>query len=220
MTDPTDKLAALSREYWEGSLEADPAQATILGDHRYDDRLADISPAGIAREDARVDAIRARLRGIDPASLSPGDRVTYRALDEELQRYQQGRSCALHEWTVSSRSGPHLGFMNLAELTPVKTLEDGRHMTARWALMGPYMDQEIANLRRGLADGRVAPRRSIDLTVAQLDDILGQPTADWVLCKPAKAPHDDWSAADLDAFRKELARITEDSILTGVRAVP
>ena len=36
-------LRALADEYWEAKLEASPLFATFLGDHRYDDRVDDLS---------------------------------------------------------------------------------------------------------------------------------------------------------------------------------
>ena len=43
---PAATARALFDEYWEWVLREDPAYATYLGDHRYDDRLADESAAG------------------------------------------------------------------------------------------------------------------------------------------------------------------------------
>ena len=47
-------LAKLCDEYWQGYLRAYPTTATSLGDKRYDDRLDDVTPAGIASETRRL----------------------------------------------------------------------------------------------------------------------------------------------------------------------
>jgi 3D-(3,5/4)-trihydroxycyclohexane-1,2-dione acylhydrolase (decyclizing) len=39
----TAELDRLAEEYWDALLAADPAQGTAIGDHRYGDRLSDIS---------------------------------------------------------------------------------------------------------------------------------------------------------------------------------
>ena len=57
---PIEDLARLCDEYWQGHLKAHPVAATTIGDRRYDDRLEDITPAGLAKEKARLeDVLRA-----------------------------------------------------------------------------------------------------------------------------------------------------------------
>ena len=41
MPDPT--LRQLADEYWETYIAANPTSATLLGDHRFDDQIEDIS---------------------------------------------------------------------------------------------------------------------------------------------------------------------------------
>src|SRR5438552_2379692 len=41
-------LRDLADEYWNQRMEANPLEATEFGDHRFDDRLPDISPAARA----------------------------------------------------------------------------------------------------------------------------------------------------------------------------
>ena len=52
--------------------------------------------------------------------------------------------------------------------------------------MGPTIDQEIANLRRGLAAGKVATRDAVTRVIRQLDQLLAKPDADWPLRAPAR----------------------------------
>ena len=66
-------LMKLCDDYWQGYLEANPTVATGLGDKRYDDRLGDIAPAGIAKEERRLQNALARARAIEEAALPPGD---------------------------------------------------------------------------------------------------------------------------------------------------
>src|SRR6267143_5424595 len=70
---PQQKLAKLCDEFWQGYLQANPTRATSLGDKRYDDRLDDITPRGIAREKKRLQATLARVQAIDARALSAPD---------------------------------------------------------------------------------------------------------------------------------------------------
>ncbi|PYN52133.1 MAG: hypothetical protein DMD94_23600, partial [Candidatus Rokuibacteriota bacterium] len=82
---PEEKLAQLSDEFWQGYLQANPTRATSLGDKRYDDRLDDITPRGIAKEKKRLEDVLARARAIDEGALPPKDRLTRAALVTEVE---------------------------------------------------------------------------------------------------------------------------------------
>jgi Uncharacterized protein conserved in bacteria len=78
-------LANLAEEFWQGNLFANPVEATSLGDRRYDDRLDDITPEGIAREKARLQNLLARAQAVRPEELSEADRITRTALISEVE---------------------------------------------------------------------------------------------------------------------------------------
>src|SRR5690348_15806435 len=52
-------LTKVCDDFWQGWLKVNPTQATVLGDHRYDDRLGDISPEAKQRERTRVLGVQA-----------------------------------------------------------------------------------------------------------------------------------------------------------------
>ena len=76
-----DQLAA---EYWDAYLEANPLNATAMGDPRFDDRLADHTSEGSAATIGRFENLLARADAIDPAEESPADRTTLSALRGSL----------------------------------------------------------------------------------------------------------------------------------------
>jgi uncharacterized protein (DUF885 family) len=198
--DPPRALATLAAAYWEEHLQAHPLDATDIGDRRFDDRLPDPTPAGRDREMAALAALRARVTAIAPAALGPGDRVTRALLLGEIDRGLAIGSCALDDWTVDARDGTQVAFLRLPELQPVRTVAEGWKLVARWEKMGAFIDQETANLRRGLAAGKVATAEEIGRVLGQLDDLLAKPDDKWPLRAPAAAPHADWPAPERLAF--------------------
>ncbi|HEY2902501.1 MAG TPA: DUF885 family protein, partial [Polyangia bacterium] len=206
-------VPALTGEYWEQRMLADPVEATLIGDRRFDDRLPDESPAALDFEMARLRALRARVANVNVAALSAADRITQALLLGQLDDDLARGECNLDEWSVDPREGPQVEYLRLAELQPVSTVAQGTALVARWRAMGPAIDQKIANLRRALAASKVAARDDVVRTLKQLDDLLAQPNASWVLRAPAAQVHGDWSAAARAAFTGGI----DDAIATSIR---
>ena len=204
---PLSKLAA---EYWEGRMQADPIEATLLGDRRYDDRMPDQTPEGHERDIRRLEDLLARVNAL-PAPAE-GERVTWGALRGEIESDLALRHCYLHEWSVDPRDGPQVMYLNLANLQAVTTPAQGRALVGRWQKLGPDLDGRIANLRRGLAAGKVATRGGVERVLRQLDDLLAAPNPDWVLMAPGRAPHPDWSDADRAALYDGVAQAVDRAI--------
>jgi len=76
---------ALARERLDRMLEHRPVLATALGDHRYDDRLDDLSPSGLADESRMLTDGLSALDRIDLAALSPANRVDAAMLRNRLE---------------------------------------------------------------------------------------------------------------------------------------
>jgi uncharacterized protein (DUF885 family) len=208
--DPSRALARLCDEYWQGRLEANPTMATSLGDHRYDARLEDISPAAIDRERGRLERVLAAARAIPEAGLSNGDRVTRSALIVEVQNGIDGIDCHSEDWVVDPLGGPQVSFMSLPDVTAILTPANAADFVRRCRAMGAYMDQHIANLERGLAHGRVASRDQVRKVLEECDSLAAKPADQWALTQPLAARHEDWPAAAHATFRKDLmAAITE-----------
>jgi uncharacterized protein (DUF885 family) len=86
--EPEDaRLEALFRDYLEETFRHRPMMATRLGDHRFDDRLDDVSP-----EARRADLERRRRlleelpKRVNLERLSPDGQVDYEILRRELER--------------------------------------------------------------------------------------------------------------------------------------
>src|SRR5437764_2182178 len=82
--EPGATLRRVADRYWEACLEARPTDATLHGDHRYDDRIEDVSVDAEARQRATWLELRAAVDGIDPVALDGAGRVTRELLRAEL----------------------------------------------------------------------------------------------------------------------------------------
>jgi uncharacterized protein (DUF885 family) len=208
----TTPLAELADEYWQATLAFSPVSATSLGDRRFDDRIEDPSPEAIDAHRRRLAAFRKRAEAIDPGGLDGADAVTRSALVAQVASDIAGLETGLEEWTIDPLEGPQVSALDLEAIQPVSTPAQARAMVARWRALGPWFDQHGANLRRGLAAGRVAVRAPVERAVDQIDGILGRPDAELPLLKPLEADHPDWTPADREAFAEGLRSAVRDII--------
>ena len=215
MDDPTARstLGALAGSYWETFLETHPLFATALGDPRFDYRLPDPTPAGIAAARGRFAALLADVEAIDRAALGDEDRVTRDALREALSADIAERDAGLIEWNVDPLEGVPVDFLNVPDYQRLETPEDGRRMVERWRAMAGYADEHVASLRRSLADGRVACRAPVERTIAILGELLEASTDDWPLLAPlGRLSSRGWATAERQRFSDGLRAAVGDEI--------
>ncbi|MDE2562970.1 MAG: DUF885 domain-containing protein [Sphingomonadales bacterium] len=101
----------IADRYLDSVARFDPVAATGLGDHRFDDKLPDISAAGRAAWNAEARAILAEMGKLDRAKLSRDNQVDYALLDNDL-RYGLWRDANLKEWEWDPQG--YLGYASSA----------------------------------------------------------------------------------------------------------
>src|SRR5438552_12524274 len=120
---PSIELRRIADRFWDEALREDPVWATMLGDRRFDDRLEDRSPEGVAANEALLRQTLAETRTIDAAALSASERVTHSMLIDVVEGNLAALGTRLHEWTVDPMNGPQTLFLDLPEYQTVTTPE-------------------------------------------------------------------------------------------------
>jgi uncharacterized protein (DUF885 family) len=209
---PAAQLATLADGYWQGALRAFPILATAIGDRRYDGLLDDPSPEAIDGYRSRLAELRHDVEGLDAASLGEVDLVTRSALIAQIDSDDALLGSGMTAWAVDPLDGPPVQAFALESFQSVATLEQAHAMVERWRALGPWLDVHGANLRRELANGRVAVRAPVDRVLDQLADVLAGPDDDLPFLAPLKEGHPDWSPAERTAFEEGLRRAVRDGI--------
>jgi uncharacterized protein (DUF885 family) len=146
--------------------------------------LDDNSEGAIAADLAQNRAARAKVAGIDPATLSAQARI-----DREVVLYNiDSKMVGPSRFGVSSPQGPYLITQQdgvyfalpdfLDSTHPVKTAADAEAYLERLSLMGRQLDNETAGQRRAAAKGQVAPDFSLDLALGQMAKLRTPAPAD------------------------------------------
>ena len=205
---PDETLRSLAEEYWEALLEAGPSTATLLGDHRFDDRLEDFSAEAERAVGEKWTAIRGRLAEIDPHDLDVDDRVTAGLLAAELDDAVASIDQRLIELQSDQMTGFHI---ELLQAVPVMTAPDQRSadmLAERFRQIPRALEQVTRRFLDGAAAGRTPAAVCVSRSVNMIEGYLA-------------------SALDVDVFatvggpeewdRTELRRIVEDEVRPAYR---
>src|SRR5438128_3485560 len=74
----------IAHDYIEQYLQANPEEATELGDHRFDGQLTDYSPEARAKDLATQEEFRDKLNAIDGSQLTGANNIDFRILKENV----------------------------------------------------------------------------------------------------------------------------------------
>lgn len=206
-----DVLRDLAEEYWESVLEAYPTLATLLGDHRFDDRIEDVSVEAEERQRATWSDLLARVDAIDGTDLDPVDQVTRNLLRTELAYGVEQLALRRTELLSDQMEGVHAGLLTIAPQLSAPTPESAAALVRRFRQVGTLLDQAAERFRAGLAAGRVPARIVMERSLSQLDGFLASGPADDPFVTVAGPK--DWDGEA--AWRDELATVSRDVIRPG-----
>jgi uncharacterized protein (DUF885 family) len=83
-TSQDDAFQKVAHDYVEQYLQANPEQATELGDHRFDGKLTDYSAQARAKDLATQKEFRDKLNAIDGTQLTGANNIDFRILKENI----------------------------------------------------------------------------------------------------------------------------------------
>jgi uncharacterized protein (DUF885 family) len=184
--------------YWDALLELQPLLGTYVGDERFDDRLPDPSPEGLAREQAFHERALSELEGVDRSALSEDLRTTLdligfgstRSLSDLRHRIDRLQ-------VVGHLFGPAGLLADLASLQRADSPERLERYRARLAATPAYFRAVVDVARDGIAAGQTGPGLVVDRTIGQVERLLALGPAD----SPGMLPVA--SASDADRERVE-----------------
>src|SRR6478736_3309856 len=83
-TSQDDQFQKSAGDYIEQYLQANPEDATELGDHRFDGQLTDYSSDARAKDLATQKEFRAKLNAVDGSQLTAANNIDFRILKENI----------------------------------------------------------------------------------------------------------------------------------------
>jgi uncharacterized protein (DUF885 family) len=185
--------------YVDALCELDPIVATSLGTRPGDDRLPDLSPAGVEAEAALHRGTLAELDRVLAADEALADDAIERRC-ARLLRERLGAELALHEAgegyrTLNNLFSPIHVVRQVFSLMPAASEEDWSVIARRLARVPEAYRGYRATLEQGVRRGLLVAPRQVGTVVGQLDEwLLGPYFAGFVAAGP-DALRDDLDAA-------------------------
>ncbi|HEV3365100.1 MAG TPA: DUF885 family protein, partial [Acidimicrobiia bacterium] len=208
MSDASTALRTVADRYWEARLEHSPTEATLHGDHRYDDRIEDVSVDAEARQRATWLELRAAVDAIDAAGLDAAGRVTRELLQAELTEAVEAIDVRAAELRFDQNTGLHAELFVVAPQIQAPTPESARALLERHRQIPTLIDQMIDRLRDGVASGRTPARINVERSLNQVDKYLASPLDGDPFTTFAGPPGWDGEAG----WRADLAATARDAI--------
>jgi uncharacterized protein (DUF885 family) len=155
------RLDALYERTWQWRLQEWPTFASQVGEHAYDDRLPDASPAAFARRAERTQRFLDEFDAIDRSGVTGSARVSAEVFRRDLVEDLDAVRFGEHLMPLNADSGFHTGFALLPQSLRFATVADYDNYLARLRAFPAYVDQHIALMREGLARGITVPRPAL-----------------------------------------------------------
>ena len=134
-----------------------PGFATYQGDPRSQDRLADLSPAGLERRQQADRNALDLLKTINRGKLSGDNLVNYDLLIDSLEADVRAQQFPDHYLQMNQMGGPQQDIAALLAMMPNARVGDLENRIARMEALPAYIDQSIALMKKGLEAGVTPP---------------------------------------------------------------
>ncbi len=203
MTDQT--LRALSQEYWDTLLEASPSVATLLGDHRFDDRIEDVSVDAEHRLRGRWSSILERLAAIDRVTLTSGDQVTYGQLALEAGDAIAGIDQGVVELQSDQMTGLHVALLQSVPIMSAPDAASAGMLLQRFRQIPDALATAAGRFLDGAAAGRTPAAVCVNRSVRVIEGYLATPLDSDLFAHLAGPPGWEGEAGWRSALR-DLAR--------------
>ena len=211
------RLRALFAEHWEHRLREDPLFATRYGDDRYNDRLADMAQAAIAKRATFQESLLERLSAIDVEKLPAGQRVHYRIFKRMRELDIAEHRFKTFLTPITNRGGFHVEFPQLPDRVPLKTPTDYRNYIARLSAFRRYAREHIELLRRGASEGYALPRVVLDGYEGTISAHVVEKPEESLLYAPFRSFPDSFAPELQESLRNAGRKSIADSVVPAYR---
>jgi uncharacterized protein (DUF885 family) len=206
--DRRNSIEDIANQYFERYLRTFPEKTYFIDSmlpNNVDITLND--SISIHRWETFEDSLYAQVLLIEEEKLnSQKERVIFWALKEHLFQSISKRVCNKHLWNISHLDGWQTYWFYLAQLQPVDSFLERKDAISRWNNIPKYVDTEIENLQKGLAQGYSMPKEIVNMVIEQLKSITNSGMDNNPFLSPAIRAKDE-------NFKQKWSNLVKDVII-------
>ena len=206
-------LNDLLAERWEYTLRSSPLFASFLGDKRRNDQLDEFSQKFIDDDLAQTKKDLVRFEAIDTTGFPEQEALNKALMVRDLQMTVEGARFKPWEMPVSQNNGPHIDLPQLVTILSFTTVKDYDDYISRLKQMPRYFDENVIQMRKGMADGLMPPRILLDQVVTQANRIGTQAPENTPFAQPFTKFPDAIPAAEQKRLREAGLAAIRDGVL-------
>jgi len=210
--DGADRLASLIDEYWAFELREDPFSATGSGVYDYNDQVPSITPADHARRTARYETFLEALNKLDLKTANGTEQVSAQLLQFILEN---NVTLAAHKtWRAPflADTGFHTNFNYTVSATPFRSKKDYEDYIVRLKGFAGYLDQNVENMKLGLAEGFTQPKEILPLIMPSFEAQVTSDAQSHELFAPFK-DMDNLPGRTARKLRREGITVLEEEVI-------
>ncbi len=202
----TAKLHSLFEQAWEYDLKRNPEMATRLGDPRYNHRWTDYSVTALSENHLAEGQFLVQLSRVNRDLLPDEEKLNFDLFEQAYQQRMEAWTYRTWLMPLNQRGGVQSADQ-LAAASPFTSLKDYANWIARLRSIGILVQQNIALMRQGIAEGWVQPRIIMERIPAQIEQQLVSDPTSSPFYKPFLEFPDTVSPNDQDRLQ-QIARKT------------
>ncbi|RUO34754.1 DUF885 domain-containing protein [Aliidiomarina soli] len=210
-------LETIYAEYFTANLQLNPLQATFVGEHRFNDKLANsLSEEHRTRQRMLEEEYLSLVREIDPDDLAEQDRLSY-------EIFKRDRETTLEQLEHPTHLLPVDQFYNIAgrfamlgsgqSAQPFNSVEDYQNWAARLRRIPTIFDQAISNMEQGIERDIVQPRILMEKALPQIDAHVVDDLEDSMFFAPLQEFPSDFSDEQKQELSAQYQQILTDEVL-------
>jgi uncharacterized protein (DUF885 family) len=206
-------LNDLLAEQWEYRLRTNPLFASYLGDKRWNDQLDDFSQDAIDKDLVETKKFLDRFDAVDTTEFPAQEKLNKQLMVRDLKFKLEEAQFKPWEMPVSQMDGVHLYLPQFVLILSFQSVKDYEDYISRLNKMPRLFDQNIVQMRKGVADKLMPPRFLLEKVADQANGIATQAPADSPFAQPFKNFPKSIPEADQARLREQGIAAIRDGVL-------
>ena len=206
-------LSDLLAEQWEYNMVTQPEYASILGDHRFDDRWSDHSLDAIAADNAKQKDFLARFEAIDATGFPEQEALSRELMVRQLRDSVSDQRFESWLMPVNQFSGVQLELATVPTVLRFESVADYEHYLTRLHGIPKIFEQMTALVDAGVAKHLVPPKILLVQCVPQTRALATGKPADSPFAAPVVKFPDAIAKADQDRLRAAIVGAVKGDVM-------